>query len=377
MRWYQDDTNEIFEKLKSSDSGINGCNAKERLQSYGPNKLCEEEKISRLEILLHQFTSPLIYILLVAAFITALLHEYIDTGVIMVVVILNAVIGYIQEFRAERSMRALRKMVVPKARVLRNGKEMDVNSEELVPGDIVLLSSGSKVPADLRLIKTVELKIDEAILTGESMPAEKNSEAIKEENLTPGDQKNMAFMGTIVGSGRAKGIVVETGNRTVLGRIAEQMREVTPQKTPLQTRLEGFAKLVGFIIIGFSIIVFAVGIFRGEKVSEMFLVAVATAVSAIPEGLPVAVTVTMAIGVARMVRRNAIVRKLPVVETLGSTTVICSDKTGTLTKNEMTTRLIYDGKHTYEVTGIGYESKGDILHEKLQASRYQNNYDNR
>lgn len=365
MSWYQLDVPDTFEKLGSSAEGLTDAEAKEGLKRYGPNIFALEEKTSKLRILLHQFKSPLIYILIIAGVVTLLLHEYIDSGVIIVVVILNAVIGYVQEFRAEESMKALKKMVLPKARVLRDGKEKEVSSEELVPGDVVLIASGGKIPADLRLFKTIELKVEEAALTGESIPIEKVTTPIKEPNLTPGDQRNMAFTGTIVVSGRGRGVVVETGTGTVLGQIAEQVREVERARTPVQHKIERFAKLIGVVVIGFSALVFAAGIWRGEKISEMFMVAVATAVSAIPEGLPVAVTIAMAIGVARMARRNAIIRKLPAVETLGSTTVICSDKTGTLTKNEMTVRLIYDGEHTYEVTGSGYEPKGEILHEKL------------
>ncbi len=368
MNWYQIDSKDSFRKLNTSEEGLTDKEVKERLLQYGPNKLAEEEKINKLKILLHQFTSPLIYILLIAAIVTFLLKEYIDTGVIMAVVLLNAVIGYIQEFKAEESVRALKKMIVPKARVFRDGIEKEINSLELVPGDIVLLSSGSKAPADLRLFRTIELKVEEAMLTGESIPAEKIISTIKEDNLTPGDQRNMAFMGTVVVSGRAKGVVVETGQRTVLGQIAKEVGEVSAFKTPLQDKLERFARLIGFAVLGFCAFIFWAGIMRGVKVSDMFVTAVATAVSAIPEGLPVAVTITMAIGVARMARRNAIVRKLPAVETLGSTTVIGSDKTGTLTKNEMTVRLIFDGEKTYEVTGSGYEPEGVILYEQTTAS---------
>lgn len=367
MNWYQFNIKEIMQKLGTSEEGLTDNEVTARLKQCGPNKLVEEEKIGRLKILLHQFTSPLIYILLVAAVVTALLKEYIDTGVIMAVVTLNAIIGYIQEYKAEQGVRALKKMLVSNARVLRNGKEKEINSEQLVPGDVVLLASGTKVPADLRLIKTHELKVEEAMLTGESIPTEKSTSAISEDNLTPGDQRNVTFMGTIVISGRARGVVVETGERTVLGLIAEKVREVSSIKTPLQDKLERFAKLIGIVIIGFSAVLFGVGLIHGSKVSEMFMVAVATAVSAIPEGLPVAVTIAMSIGVARMARRNAIIRKLPAVETLGSTTVICSDKTGTLTKNEMTVRLIYDGEHIYDVTGTGYEPKGEILHEQMSV----------
>jgi Ca2+-transporting ATPase len=374
MNWYQLGIKEIFQKLETSEKGLTEAEAKQRISQYGQNKLAEEEKISKLKILLHQFTSPLIYILLIAGIVTFLLEEYIDSGVIFAVVILNAVIGFIQEYKAEESVRALKKMVVPKAKVLREGKEKEINSEELVPGDIVLLASGTKVPADLRLLHTIELKVDEAMLTGESVPAEKITSPIKEDRLTPGDQRNIAFMGTIAVTGRAKGIVVETGHKTVLGQIAEKVREVSAIKTPLQDKLERFAKLIGIVVLVFSAVVFGAGIMLGAKASEMFMIAVATAVSAIPEGLPVAVTIAMAIGVARMARRNAIIRKLHAVETLGSTTVIGSDKTGTLTKNEMTVKLIYDGEHTYDVAGSGYEPRGEIFHEGVPVKVKEEKY---
>lgn len=362
MNWYQLGTKEIFELLKTTENGLNETEVKIRLSQYGPNKLAEEERISKIKIFLHQFTSPLIYILIIAGIVTIFLGEYIDSGVIIAVVMLNAIIGYIQEYKAEESVRALKKMVVPKAKVIRDGFEKEINSEELVPGDIVVLASGNKVPADLRLIKTVELRIDEAMLTGESVPSEKTSSSIRKENLTPGDQKNMAFMGTIIVSGRTRGIVVETGHRTILGQIAAEVKEVVEITTPLQDKLTRFAKLIGIFTIIFSAFVFGVGVLLGEKASEMFMTAVATAISAIPEGLPVAVTIAMAIGVAKMARRNAIIRKLPAVETLGSTTVIGSDKTGTLTKNEMTVKVVYDGERACRITGSGYEPKGEILY---------------
>jgi len=368
--WYQLNVKEVLHKLGSSENGLTDAEAKERIVQYGSNKLAEEEKISRFKILLHQFTSPLIYILLIAGVVTILLEEYIDSGVIFAVVVLNAIIGYIQEFKAEESVRALKKMLVPKAKVLRGGKEREINSEELVPGDIVLLTSGGMVPADLRLIHTIELKIEEAMLTGESVPAEKTTGTIKEENLTPGDQRNIAFMGTVVVNGRAKGLVVETGGTTVLGNIAREVREVGIVRAPLQEKIDGFAKAIGLIVLGASTVLFVVGLLIGESAKDMFMTAVAAAVATIPEGLPIVVTIAMAVGVARMAKLNAIVRKLPAVETLGSTTVIGSDKTGTLTKNEMTVKLIYDGTHTYEVMGSGYLPEGEILHEGISVEAH-------
>jgi potassium/sodium efflux P-type ATPase len=371
MNWYQLETEEVLKKLSSSHEGLTESEVGIRLSTYGPNKLPEQEQISRLNILIHQFTSPLIYILLIASIVTFILGEFIDTAVIISVVFLNAVIGYLQEYKAEQSVRALKQMVVPKARVLRDGKEKEIHSEELVPGDIVLLTSGAKIPADLRLFHTLELKIEEAMLTGESVPAEKNVLPIQITNLTPGDQTNMAFMGTIVVSGRAKGIVVNTGTNTILGTIAQDLKSVSPAKAPVQEKINRFSKQIGLLALAASAAVFIFGVLTGESIKDMFMTAVAAAVAAVPEGLPIVVTIAMAAGVARMAKRNAIIRNLPTVETLGSTTVICSDKTGTLTKNEMTVQLVYDGAHTYEITGSGYEPKGEILREKMPVDPHE------
>lgn len=366
MQWYQISLKEVYHKLKTSEKGLNSEEAKNRLKQFGLNKLAEEEKINRLKILIHQFASPLIYILIIAGIVTIFLKEYIDAGVIFAVVILNAIIGYLQEYKAEQSVRALKKMLVPKAKVLRDGVEKEINSEELVPGDIVILYSGIRVPADIRLIHTVELRVDESILTGESLPVEKHHHTLREENLTHGDQKNMAFMGTVVVTGRARGVVVETGMNTVLGKIATYVKESETVKAPLQNKIQSFANMVGIVVVIASVLLFIMGLIIGEPLKEMFMTAVAAAVAAIPEGLPMVVTVTLAIGVMRMAKKHAIIRKLHAVETLGSTTVICTDKTGTLTKNEMTVKLIYDGKNIYEVEGSGYEPKGRILHNGLE-----------
>jgi Ca2+-transporting ATPase len=363
MNWFQLDEKEVFKRLQTSEEGLSDARAKKNLEIYGPNKLPEGAGISRLKIILHQFTSPLIYILIVAAIVTTFLGDYIDTGVIVSILILNAIIGYFQEYKAETSVQALKRMVVQRARVLRDGREKEIPSETLVPGDIVLLVSGDKVPADLRLFKTTELRIEEATLTGESVPVEKKPQPIQEDNLTAGDQKNMAFMGTIVVSGRGRGIVVDTGMRTILGHIAQAVGEVSVTETPLQQKIIKFSHLIGLLVLGSAVAITILGILLGDTLAEIFKIAVAASVAAVPEGLPIVVTITMAIGISRMAKRNAIIRKLPAVETLGSTTVICSDKTGTLTKNEMTVKVIYDTQHVYEVTGSGYEPKGDILHD--------------
>ncbi len=361
MNWYQEGPVRVLQRVAGNELGLSDEQARQRLQQYGANRLAEEAKVSRLRILLRQFASPLIYVILIAAVITLLFQDYLDAAVILAVVALNATIGFLQEYRAEASVQALKKLVVPRARVLRDGREKEVNSEELVPGDVVLLASGAKVPADLRLLTATELRIAEAMLTGESLPAEKTAMAIPEANLTPGDQHNMAFTGTIVLNGRGKGVVVETGPRTVLGQIASNVQEVAVTTSPLTEKMERFARLVGAIALAGTALIFVVGLLLRLPLEELFKTAVATLVAAVPESLPIIVTVTMAVGITRMARRNAIIRKLPAVETLGSTTVICSDKTGTLTRNEMTVRVIYDGQHTYEVSGSGYEPVGEIL----------------
>lgn len=361
MEWYQLGIEETFSELKTSASGLTQKDITERLQQFGPNKLPEEEAISRFQIFLHQFTNPLIYMLMIAGGITILLQEYKDATVIFSVIVLNAVIGYLQESKAERSIRALKNMMVLRSRVIREGREIEVNSETLVPGDIVLLESGNKVPADLRLFQVLEARIDESILTGESLPVEKTASPLTEKNLTPGDQRNMAFLGTAVLSGRARGVVVATGGATILGSIAKQVKELDVTKAPLQAKFDKFAQAIGLVVLVAATLLLVVGLFLGETLKNMFMTAVAAAVATIPEGLPVVVTIALAVSVARMAQKNAIIRKLPAVETLGSTTVICSDKTGTLTKNEMTVKHIYDGSYVYEVTGSGYEPSGEIL----------------
>lgn len=361
MEWYQQHHQQALDALQSAETGLSSQEAQHRLAQYGPNKLAEEESISRLQILLHQFKSPLIYILLIAALVTLLLKEYIDSGVILAVVLLNAVIGYLQEFKAEESVRALKSLLVAKARVIRDDHEQEIPGHELVPGDVVLLASGSRVPADLRLLHDIELRIDEAMLTGESLPADKSTAVLTETNLTPADQTNMAFMGTAVVNGRARGLVVATGARTILGTIAGEVRSIGQVKAPIQHKIEQFARTIGLLVLGAAGILFGIGLLLGETVKTMFMVAVAAAVATIPEGLPIVVTIAMAVGVARMAKHNAIVRKLPAVETLGSTTVICSDKTGTLTRNEMTVTSLYDGHQQYRISGTGYEPDGQVL----------------
>ncbi len=368
MDWHRLDTNEVFDKLGTSEEGLTSKEAQRRLNVYGPNSLPDEQEISRLKIFLHQFASPLIYMLIAAGVVTALLQEFKDTTIIFVIIVLNAIIGYFQEFKAEQSVRALKKIMVDHARVIRDGQETEIDSETLVPGDLVLLESGNRVPADIRLTRTIEFRADESILTGESLPVEKTSVSIDEDKLGPGDRKNISFMGTVVVKGRAMGVVVETASSTVLGSIAQRVQEIGVTRAPLQVRFDRFANIIGILALGSSLLLLALGLWMGESLKDMFMTAVAVAVAAIPEGLPVVVTIALAISVSRMASKNAIIRKLSAVETLGSTTVVCSDKTGTLTKNEMTVKLIYDGTNVLELTGTGYDPSGDILSKWRQVN---------
>jgi len=361
MNWYRLEMKKLFAEVNSSESGLSEAEAQERLRLYGPNRLASEGKISWLGIVLNQFKSPLIYILMIAALVTVFLHEYKDAGVIAAILLLNALVGFFQEYKAEKNVQALKKMAVARARVLRDGKEREIDSEQLVPGDLVFLTSGSRVPADIRLLKTIELRIDEALLTGECLAAEKQAVQIEEENLIPGDQINMAFMGTAVINGRAQGVVVATGSQTVLGQIAKDVQEITLTRAPLQEKIDRFAQVIGIIVMAAAALLFLIGILLGIGATDMFMTAVAAAVATIPEGLPIVVTITLAVGTTRMAQRHAIIRRLPAVETLGSTTVICTDKTGTLTKNEMTVTRIFDGRRIFEITGSGYNPAGEIL----------------
>ncbi|MEM3068436.1 MAG: HAD-IC family P-type ATPase [Nitrososphaerales archaeon] len=359
--WYQLDVKDVFIRLATREEGLTTSEARARLEKYGHNRLEEDKGPSPMVIFFNQFRNPLIYILFFAGIITLALAHYIDTIVIMSVVALNATIGFVQEYRAEEAMKRLAQMVAPKARVLRDGLEVEVDAGDVVPGDVVVLTSGVRVPADMRLFMVKELKIDESALTGESVPVEKQVERIADENLVPGDQLNLAFMGTVVSTGRGRGVVVETGTRTELGRISEEVKKTEVTKTPLLVRMDHFSKRIGIAIILLGAIVVVYGVALGESIVDMFFTAVALAVGVIPEGLPAVITITLSIGVNRMSKRNTIIRKLPAVETLGSTTVICSDKTGTLTKNEMTVKKVYTPGRLYEVTGTGYDLEGSFL----------------
>lgn len=340
QNWHTLSREEVESALQTHSRGLSEDEVQQRKQKYGDNILKEIEPPNVILVLLHQFTSPLIYILIIASLLTLYLGEYIDSAVIAAVILLNAIIGFIQEYKAEHSVRSLMQLVSPHATVRRNGQEIDIESKDLVPGDVVLLESGMRVPADIRLYSTTALQIDESLLTGESVPVAKNSQP-NEPNTPLAERTCMAFTGSIVTTGRGRGYVVSIGKNTELGTIAESMREEETPQTPMQKRMVRFAKIVAIAVLLGSIAAFTIGYAKGESIVDMFKLAVALAVAAVPEGLPVVFTITLALGVNRMAKRNAIVRRLPAVETLGSTNVIGSDKTGTLTENKMTAQELW------------------------------------
>jgi len=342
-------------------NGLTDEEARTRLAKYGPNQLTRRPGTPGWKRFLLQFHQPLIYILIVASAVTALLGEIVDSSVIFGVVLLNAIIGYVQESKAGKAIEALSRLVRSETFVRRDGRRRRLRSEELVPGDVVLLQSGDRVPADLRLTSLRSLQIDESALTGESVPVHKHPRALAQDTILP-DRRNIAFAGTLVAFGQGEGVVWATGDRTETGRIAWLIgEEATSLSTPLTRKIAEFSRLLLWLIIGLAVVTFAVGLWKGENPILMFMAAVALAVGAIPEGLPAAVTVVLAIGVGRMAARRAIIRNLPAVETLGSTTVICSDKTGTLTENAMTVQEIFAGEECFSVTGGGYEPFGEVL----------------
>jgi magnesium-transporting ATPase (P-type) len=358
--WYAMDASEVFEKIKSRPEGLSENECRLRLEQYGPNRLPEGKKRGTIVRFLSQFNNLLIYVLLVSAVITALLQHWVDSGVIFGVVFINAVIGFIQEGKAEKAMEAIKNMLTFQSSALREGSRIQVPVEQIVPGDVVLVESGDKIPADMRLFRVKDLFIDEAMLTGESAPVEKSAEAVSTDTVLA-ERNCLAFAGTFVTSGQGSGVVVGTGTDTEIGRISEMVRDVELLQTPLLRKISQFGRQLTAVIIIVAIIVFVFGVFvRQHSAKEMFMAAVGLSVAAIPEGLPAIITITLAIGVSRMARRNAIIRRLPAVETLGSVTVICSDKTGTLTRNEMTVTSIITTKDVLSVTGSGYDPHGEI-----------------
>jgi len=343
--WHQLDSKEVLEKLQSFEKGLSSEDAHKRLERYGPNELIEKKHKSLWMMFLDQFKDFMILVLIAAAVVAGVIGEPADTIAIAVIVLLNAVLGFVQEYRAEKAIAALKKLSAPSANVIRNGRVESIPAEQLVPGDIVLMEAGNVVPADIRLMKAVRLQIDEAALTGESVPVEKDTAALRETNLSIGDRKNMAYKGTLVTYGRGRGLVAATGMQTELGRIAAMLQDQGEGRTPLQKRLASFGQKLAYAVLAICAIVFVAGILRGEPPLLMLLTAISLAVAAIPEALPAVITISLALGAKKLVRQQALVRKLPAVETLGSVTYVCSDKTGTLTLNRMTVEKVYaDGQ---------------------------------
>lgn len=345
MIWHLNSTEETLKTYLSSREGIGIEEAGRRLLAYGPNEMKEKKKRTLLAMFLDQFRDFMILILIVAAFISGFLGEVTDTIAIIVIIVLNAVIGFIQEYRAEKALEALKKMAALSATIIREGKPINIAASQVVPGDVVILEAGKAVPADLRLIEAEQLKVEEAALTGESVPVEKHTKPLHDKHLPLGDRKNMAYKGTFVTYGRGSGVVVATGMETELGKIAAMLQEKGELKTPLQKRLIRFSKILAYAVLAICSVVFGVGVMRGESPMLMLLTAISLAVAAVPEALPAVVTISLALSTKKMVKQNVLIRKLPAVETLGSVTYICSDKTGTLTLNKMTVEEVYaDGK---------------------------------
>jgi len=360
--WQAIDVQEVLKRLEVSEEGLTSEEAARRLEEVGPNTLEVEESAGPLRLLLRQVRNPLIYLLAGAAALSLFIGHVIDAAVITGVIVLNTVLGFIQEWRAEGALAALRRLASPHARVLRDGSPKEIDAAEVVPGDILILESGDRVAADARLLSAEELQVDESAFTGESVPVGKNPE-VMDQNTPVADRKNIVHMSTSVTGGRGRAVVVATGMRTEIGKIAAEVQATGREETPLQKRLQKLGIVLGAAGVTLAAFVFGLGLLRGYELMEMLMFSVAVAVSAIPEGLPAVISVTLALGVRRMAARNAIIRRLSAVETLGSTTVICSDKTGTITKNQMTVKMIWAGSRTYEVSGDGYEPEGEIKAE--------------
>ncbi len=359
QNWHNLEVAEVLTALNSNTRGLSQQEAQRRMAQFGANELAEGKKISPWKTFLEQFKNFLIIILLAAVAISAALGEIADAIVIFVIIMFAAGLGFAQEYRAERAMEALKRMAAPFASVLRDGKEIEIPARELVPGDIILLQTGDRIPADARLIEAVNLKTDEAALTGESVPVEKTANKLEGE-VDVSDRKNMVFMGTAAVYGRGKAVVTATGRGTEFGKIAIMLQEVEKERTPLQISLDQLGKWIAVGALALCFTLAGVGVLRGHGVLEMLIWGVSLAVAAVPEALPAVVTISLALGVQRMVKRHALIRKLPAVETLGCTTFICSDKTGTLTQDQMTARCVYVNGRLIDVTGGGYEPKGEF-----------------
>jgi Ca2+-transporting ATPase len=360
--WHAMGAEDVLEQLETfPENGLTSEEATSRLREFGPNQLTEAPPTTFWQMLWEQFNNFVVILLVVAAVVSALLGDYIEAGAIMAIVILNATLGVIQERSAEQALAALQRLAAPEADVIRDGSRQTLPAGQLVPGDVVVLEAGNYVPADVRLLEAINLRIEEAALTGESVPVAKDASAHLEKDIPLGDRKNTAFMGTLINYGRGRGVVVNTGMRTQIGMIAQMLQAVQQEPTPLQRRLDQLGKTLGWAALAVCGLVFMAGWLRGFNPLDMFLIAVSLAIAAVPEGLPAVVTISLALGMREMIKRHALIRRLSSVETLGSATVICSDKTGTLTQNVMTlTRMWVDGK-TIDVTGKGYDPNGEFF----------------
>jgi len=351
---------EVLKELKTTTGGLSGSQAADRLKQYGLNELKAKEGISPWALLFEQFKDTLIIMLVIATIISAFTGNEVEAIVIAIIVIFAVLLGFIQEYKAEKAIDALKKMAALTAKVIRDGKELEIPTSEIVPGDIFLLSAGDRIPADARIIEAHNLKVDEASLTGESLASEKDHDLMLKEGTPLGDRKNMVFSGTAVSYGRGTAVATSTGMNTEFGKIAKMLQDVVAEATPLQKNLDKMGKVFAQIAVIIIVIIVAVGLFKGEQFLHMFIFGIALAVAVVPEALPAVITISLAIGVQKMVKRHALMRRLPAVETLGSTTVICSDKTGTLTRDEMTIRSIYLSDTVLDVSGSGYIPEGTI-----------------
>jgi Ca2+-transporting ATPase len=361
-KWYQMSTEEAIREWQSNQAnGLSSDEARQRQERYGLNELSDGHNVSAVTLFLNQFKDFMVLVLMGATLISVLLGEYLDAITIVAIIMMNGILGFAQEFRAERSLRALKELSAPHAKVIRNGKIEQIPARGIVPGDIVILESGDRIPADIRFIETNGVYVEESALTGESLPVSKMTDCLMADEIPLGDQRNLGFMGTMMTRGTAKGIAIRTGMETEMGKIADLIQNTEAMATPLQHRLEQLGKILIMVALGLTVMVVVAGIIHGQPPYGMFLAGVSLAVAAIPEGLPAIVTIALALGVQRMIQRKAIVRKLPSVETLGCASVICSDKTGTLTQNKMTVTHLWLGGELLEVSGDGYTPHGEII----------------
>jgi len=360
-RWHTLSAEQILDHLEAGESGLEPEEAQRRLKQYGYNRLAEAPGPTFLQLVWDQLNNFIVILLIVAAVISALLGEWVEALAITAIVVLNAILGVVQERRAEEALAALKKLAAPEAHTLRGGRRITIPAEELVPGDLVFLEAGNFVPADVRLLEAVNLQVEEASLTGESLPVTKNAALVLAPDASLGDRKNTAFMGTTISYGRGRGVVVSTGMHTQLGLIAEMLQSVENEQTPLQQNLDKLGRLLGWMALAICGLVFVTGWAQGNDPFSMFLIAVSLAVAAVPEGLPAVVTISLALGMREMIGRHALIRRLASVETLGSATTICSDKTGTLTQNEMTVTRLWVSGQFFEVTGTGYSTEGGFM----------------